>query len=98
MFGPSRIALIQAMLAGISALSGERRAAKGRASKKLGRKRLQMARGAGSINCKADALRLCRAGRWREAAEMVREHRRQCGEHLFDERTLQAWADREPLL
>jgi hypothetical protein len=98
MFGPSRLALIQAMLAGISALRGERRVAKGRASKKLGRKRLRMARGAGSINCKADALQQCRAGRWREAAEMVREHRRQCGEHLFDERTLQAWADREPLL
>lgn len=47
------------------------------------RKRLQMARGAGSINAKADILQLVRAGRRAEAAAMAREHERQCGERLF---------------
>ena len=47
------------------------------------RKRLQMARGAGSINAKADILQLVRAGRRAEAAAMAREHQRQCGERLF---------------
>lgn len=51
--------------------------------RKPARKRLQMARGAGSINAKADILQLVRAGRRAEAAAMAREHERQCGERLF---------------
>lgn len=51
--------------------------------RKPARKRLQMARGAGSINAKANILQLARAGRRTEAVAMAREHERQCGERLF---------------
>lgn len=59
--------------------------------RKPARKRLQMARGAGSINAKADILQLVRARRYVEAASMAREHERQCGERLF----AGAWAEWE---
>lgn len=59
--------------------------------RKAPRKRLQMARGAGSINAKADILQLVRAGRYAEAVTMAKEHERQCGERLF----AGAWADWE---
>ena len=55
------------------------------------RKRLQMARGAGSINAKADILQLVRAGRFQMAHDMAIDHRRQCGENLFPQEILDAW-------
>ena len=59
--------------------------------KSRGRKRLAMARGAGSINAKADILQLCRLGRWLEAANMAEQHERQCGERLFSPTVLEVW-------
>lgn len=53
------------------------------AGKRSKAKRLNMARGAGSINAKADILQLCRMGRWEDAATMDQEHEIQCGERLF---------------
>ena len=55
------------------------------------RKRLQIARGAGSISAKADILQLTRARRWTEAADMAEQHRRQCGERLLSDDTLAVW-------
>lgn len=55
------------------------------------RKRLQMARGAGSINAKSDILQLARAGRFQMAHDMAIDHRRQCGEDLFPQEVLDAW-------
>lgn len=55
------------------------------------RKRLQMARGAGSINAKSDILQLARAGRFQMAHDMAIDHRRQCGENLFPQEVLDAW-------
>jgi len=59
--------------------------------KKRPGKRLRMARGAGSINCKADALQLCTLGRWNEAADMIEAHKRQCGERLFSDVVIALW-------
>lgn len=72
--------------AGLMAPAG--RHAGGRTTRTAGkrkppRKRLQMARGAGSINAKADILQLVRADRKAEAAQMAKDHERQCGERLF---------------
>jgi hypothetical protein len=53
--------------------------------------RLTMARGAGSINAKADALRLARDGHWLEAANMVDEHERQCGESIVSPTVREVW-------
>jgi hypothetical protein len=56
-----------------------------------GRKRLRIARGAGSISAKADILQLCRTSHWLEAANMAEEHERQCGERLFSPTVLEVW-------
>lgn len=55
------------------------------------RKRLQMARGAGSINAKADILQLARQGKFLLAYDMAINHKRQCGEQLFPDYVLDAW-------
>lgn len=55
------------------------------------RKRLQPARGAGSINAKADILQLARAGKFQMAHDMAIAHRHQCGEDLFPQEVLDAW-------
>ena len=60
---------------------------------KPGRKRLRMARGAGSINAKADILQLCRIDRWAEAANMAQEHEYQCGERLFSPEVRAQWRE-----
>lgn len=57
------------------------------------RKRLRMARGAGSINAKADLGQLTRANRWEEAANLVDEHYRQCGERLVPEFVVAEWRE-----
>jgi hypothetical protein len=54
-------------------------------------KRLNMARGAGSINAKADILQLCRMGKWEEAATMDQEHEHRCGERLFGPEVRAQW-------
>jgi hypothetical protein len=54
-------------------------------------KRLHMARGAGSINAKADILQLCRAGKWEDAATMDQDHERRCGEQLFGPEIRAQW-------
>jgi hypothetical protein len=54
-------------------------------------KRLRMARGAGSINAKADTIRLAQLGRFKEAADMAEAHRRQCHEHLFPQFVVDTW-------
>ena len=59
----------------------------------FGRKRLTMARGAGSINAKADILQLCDANRYSDAIAMSKDHTRQCGETLFPQYVLDAWAE-----
>lgn len=56
-----------------------------------GKKRLRMARGAGSINAKADILQLVRTGKMEAACKMANEHERQCGEKLFPDFVLDAW-------
>ena len=56
-----------------------------------GRKRLQIARGAGSISAKADILQLARASRWNEAADMDQEHEHRCGERLFGPAVRKQW-------
>lgn len=61
------------------------------AGKRSQSKRLNMARGAGSINAKADAFQLARAGRWLEAANMVDEHERRCGESIVSPTVRQVW-------
>lgn len=91
------------MLAAIAAMMGTG-ARRGRADghhgtsiyhlKRPGRKRLQIARGAGTISAKADIHQLINARRWREAAAMARDHERQCGERLFMIMTLEAWEAR----
>lgn len=64
------------------------------------RKRLQMARGAGSINAKADILQLARMGRFQMAHDMAIAHRHQCGEDLIPQEVLDAWMmeDIRPLM
>lgn len=52
-------------------------------SKRKPRKRLKIARGAGSISAKADILQLVRAGRYFDALAMAKDHEQQCGERLF---------------
>jgi hypothetical protein len=59
--------------------------------KTKGRKRLTLARGAGSINAKADILQLCRLGRWDEAADMDQAHEHLCGEKLFGPEVRERW-------
>ena len=63
--------------------------------KNPGRKRLRMARGAGSINAKADILQLCRNGQWAAAANMDQEHEYQTGEVLFGPETRERWREYE---
>ena len=53
--------------------------------------KLKIARGAGSINAKADILQLARAGRWNEAADMDQEHEHRCGERLFGPVVREQW-------
>lgn len=101
MKGSDQPGIVTALLAAIRSQFGHRRGkhSAGRTSKLSGRKhrrqprraRLQMARGAGSINCRADALQLCHLGRWNEAADMVEDHRRQCGEQLYSPGVLATW-------
>lgn len=98
---PDQPGLMTALLVAIASQFGHRRGKHrpGRISKLAGakrsrqpeRRRLKMARGAGSINCRADALQLCRRGRWHEAADMIEDHRRQCGEQLYSPRVLASW-------
>jgi hypothetical protein len=54
-------------------------------------KRLNMSRGAGSINAKADILQLCSASKWEEAATMDQEHEHRCGERLFGPEVRAQW-------
>lgn len=82
----------------LSRLGGNRRSvskhAFNRTSRGAGRRsrcKLKMARGAGSINAKADILQLVRAGRFQMAHDMAIDHRRQCGEDLFPQEVLDAW-------
>jgi hypothetical protein len=56
-----------------------------------GRKRLRIARGAGSISAKADILQLAHAGRWLDAANMADDHEHRCGESAVDEHIRRAW-------
>lgn len=53
--------------------------------------KLNIARGAGSINAKADILQLCRLGRWEDAATMDQEHEHRCGERLFGPEVRAQW-------
>lgn len=101
MKSPDQPGIMTALLAAIASQFGHRRGkhSAGRTSRLSGlkhrckprRPRLQMARGAGSINCRADVLQLCRLGRWNEAANMVEDHRRQCGEQLYSTQVLSIW-------
>lgn len=72
--------LIQKLLAG-------KRVSKHRTTsasfKTKGCRRLTLARGAGSINAKADITQLCNARQYDAAREMAENHERQCGEKLF---------------
>lgn len=47
------------------------------------KRRLNVSRGPGSINCKADVMQLCNNRRYAEARIMVLDHERQCGESLY---------------
>ena len=51
--------------------------------RKAPRRRLPMAHGPGSINCKAEVFRLMRAGRIDAARDLAEQHRKQCGEILY---------------
>jgi hypothetical protein len=62
-----------------------------RLSGKRSKCKLRMARGAGSINAKADILQLARAGKFQLACEMANAHQAQCGEQLFPDFVLDAW-------
>lgn len=82
----------------LSRLGGNRRSvskhAFNRTSRGAGRRsrcKLQMARGAGSINAKADILQLARQGKFLLAYDMAINHKRQCGEQLFPDYVLDAW-------
>lgn len=59
--------------------------------KKKPRVRLQIARGAGTISAKADVAQLANLRRYKEAAQMVEDHRRQCGEQLYPQNVVDCW-------
>jgi len=55
--------------------------------------RLAPARGAGSIHCHSDVLQLVKDGLVNAAIEMVREHKRACGEQLYSESVMNIWIE-----
>lgn len=53
--------------------------------------KLKIARGPGTISAKSDILRLCREGKWDQAADMDQAHEHQYGERLFGSEIRAQW-------